>query len=257
LAKKVRTPKPPRPAGAGQRPVQAPKKRSGPSRTAKVPTSSVGGRGYFWPIAAVVVGLIIVGSVLGIVLTRSSTSLAKAPLALNKPISWKDLPAMQTGPPPWNNGGTTLSLRLPSLGLNQLGQEQLAFHIHQHLDIFIDGKPVKVPQAIGFGIDPQTGKPAYITELHTHNALGIVHVESAQTLRYQLGQFFGEWGVRLTRTCIGNFKGGCGLQWYLNGKRQTGDPAKLVLKNHEEIAIVVGKPPKTIPSTFDWSANGI
>jgi hypothetical protein len=164
---------------------------------------------------------------------------------------------MQTGPPPWNNGGTTLSLRLPSLGLNQLGQEQLAFHIHQHLDIFIDGKAVKVPQAIGFGIDPQTGKPSYITELHTHNNLGILHVESAQTLRYQLGQFFGEWGVRLTRSCIGNFKGGCGLQWYLNGKRQTGDPAKLVLKNHEEIAIVVGKPPAKIPSTFNWSANGI
>jgi hypothetical protein len=257
MAKKARTPKPPRPSGGGPRPVQAPQRRTGPSRTAS--TRSHGGgayRSWLWPIAAVVVAITIVGVVLGIVLTRGSSK--PGPLALAHPISWKDLPAMQTGPPPWNAGNTTLNLRVASLGLNQLGQEQLAFHIHQHLDVYVDGKHVTVPQAIGIGKDPASGKYTFITELHTHNAEGIVHVESAKNLSYLLGQLFGEWGVRLTRTCLGDFKGGCGrLQWWVNGKKQIGNPAAHVLKNHQEIVIAVGKPPKKIPSSYDWSAHGI
>jgi hypothetical protein len=43
----------------------------------------------------------------------------------------------------------------------------------------------------------------------------------------------------------------------VNGVRQTGNPQRLVLKDHQEIAIVVGKAPKKIPSTFAWAANGI
>jgi hypothetical protein len=257
VAKKVRTPKPPRASGA-PRPVQAPQKRSGPSRTARTP-SGTSERRWFWPLAAVATALVIVGAVLGIVLTRSSgPSLDKAPLALPAPIKWSSLPGMQNGPPPWKANGATLSARLPSLNLNQLGQEQLAFHIHQHLDIFVNGKHVAVPQAVGFGVDPTSGKYTYITELHTHNNLGILHVESAQTLRYVLGQFFGEWGVRLTGKCLGSFKGGCdNLQYYVNGKKQTGNPARLVLKNHQEIAVVVGPPPKKIPSSYDFGAHGI
>lgn len=256
MAKKARTPKPPRPSGGAPRPVQAPQRRTGPSRTASRQSGPTQSIRWFWPTAAVVTAIVIVGAVLGIVLTRGSTK--PGPAALTTPISWKDLPAMQTGPPPWNNGSTTVSLRLSSLGLNRLSQEQLAFHIHQHLDVYVNGKHVTVPQAIGFVKDPTSGKYTAITELHTHNPLGIVHVESAQNLTYVLGQFFGEWGVRLTGKCLGQFKGGCdNLQWWVNGKKQTGDPAKLALRNHEEIVIAVGKPPKKIPTSYDFGAHGV
>jgi len=165
---------------------------------------------------------------------------------------------MQTGAPPWNNGSTTLSLRLSSIGLSQLSAEQTAFHIHQHLDLYVNGKHITVPQAIGFGRDPTSGQYAFITELHTHNPLGIIHVEAAQSLSYKLGQFFGAWGVRLTGNCLGEFKSGCdNLQWWLNGKKQTGDPANLVLKNHQVIVIAVGKPPAKIPSSYDFAAHGV
>src|SRR5262245_19085914 len=149
MAKKARTPKPPRQSGGTPRPIQAPQRRTGPSRTAKAPARTGLQFGWFWPLAAVVVALLIVGAVLGIVLTRKSWK--PGPAAPTTPIVWKDLPALQTGPPPWKNGSTTLSLRLSSLGLNQLSQEQLAFHIHQHLDVFVNGKHVTVPQAIGIG----------------------------------------------------------------------------------------------------------
>lgn len=256
MAKKARTPKPPRPATSGSRQVQAPQKRSGPSRSS-TGSSSVGAHRYFWPAAAVVVALSIVGIALGIALTASGTPKATK-FAHPGPISWKDLPGLQTTPPPWPNNSTTLSLRIGSLGLSQLSQEQLAFHIHQHLDLYVDGKHVTVPQYIGFGINAQTNQPQYITELHTHNSLGIIHVESAKVLKYQLGQFFGEWGVKLTRSCMGSFKGSCGhLQWYLNGVKQHGNPARLVLKQHQEIVIVVGKPPASIPKSYDFGAQGL
>jgi hypothetical protein len=37
---------------------------------------------------------------------------------------------------------------------------------------------------------------------------------------------------------------------YVNGVPYPADPSQLVLKRHQEIAIVIGKPPKKIPSTY-------
>ena len=42
----------------------------------------------------------------------------------------------------------------------------------------------------------------------------------------------------------------------MNGKRYRGNPAMLSLKKHDEIVITVGKPPKTIPSSADFSRTG-
>jgi hypothetical protein len=205
---------------------------------------------------AVVVALAIVGIALGIVLTRGPS---KPPaLALAGPVSWTNLPGLQTGKPPWPANSATLSERLPSLALNSLAQEALAFHIHQHLDLYVDGQHVTVPQYIGFGVNPTTNQAQFLTELHTHRTDGIVHVESAQRLDYQLKQFFGEWGVRLTAKCLGSFKGSCdNLQWWVNGVKRTGNPANLILKNHEEIVITVGKPPAKLPKTYAWAAHGV
>ena len=46
-------------------------------------------------------------------------------------------------------------------------------HIHQHLDLLIDGKKQQVPKDIG--ISPTYG---FLTSLHTHSDDGIMHVES-------------------------------------------------------------------------------
>ena len=255
MAKKARTPKPPRPS-AGPRPVQAPKRRTGPSRTASAPSGPGTSYRWFWPLAAVAVALIIVGVALGVVLTRSSSEPKN--LAIEKPISWKDLPGLQTGPPPWSANGQLLSARLGALNLSALSQEALQFHIHQHLDVFVDGKHVNLPPFIGYGGNASTLKFNFITELHTHQGEnGYIHVESGQNLRYVLGQFFGAWGVRLTRTCLGDFKGGCrNLKVWVNGKRYRGNPELLPLKEHDEIVVSVGKPPAKIPSSADFSRVG-
>jgi hypothetical protein len=175
------------------------------------------------------------------------------PLALKRQIDWSTLPSLQKGLPPWGNDSATLSKRLPRLGLDALAQEALAFHIHQHLDVYVDGSHVTVPAFVGIHVNGQSFQGTFITELHTHMPDGILHVESARVLRYQLGQFFGEWGVRLTSKCLGSFKGSCdNLHWWVNGKARGGDPAALVLKSHQEIVITVGKLPARVPKKYNF-----
>lgn len=189
-------------------------------------------------IAAVVV----VAVVLALVLTRGGSSSA-AP----RTIPWSQLGPLQNGPPPWNNGVGQLSDRLAPIGLSQLGAEGTVLHIHQHLDLYVQGKKVTLPALIGIYDN------SYITELHVHDNSGVIHVESPVQQTFTLGQLFAEWGVKLTANCVGKY---CGhVKWWVNGKQQTGDPETLVLKAHQEIAIAAGPPPVVVPKSYNFPAG--
>jgi hypothetical protein len=124
------------------------------------------------------------------------------------------LPGLQTGPPPWGANTADLAARLRAIGLPPLApMEGTAVHIHQHLDLFVDGRPVTVPALIG--IDPSVG----FAPLHTHDASGVIHVESPTVRSYTLGQFFAVWGVRFTPSCLGGDCAGGGrqLKVWVNG----------------------------------------
>jgi len=165
------------------------------------------------------------------------------------------LAGLQTGPAPWNPGLDTLPARLDAVGVHALGNEGQVLHIHQHLDIYVNGKHITVPQGVGI-YDGQ-----FLTELHTHDPTGIIHVESPVAKNFDLGQFFGVWGVRLSSNCIGGYcrtvPAGKATPWrvYVNGKPYTGDPAALVLHSHQEIVFVIGTPPKKIPSKYKFPAG--
>ena len=237
--KKPRTPAPPRP-------VQAPKRRD--SKRGAAPTDRsrwlLYGLAALGPIALIVVLIVIfVGG------GGDNGSANAAP----PQIDYAALPGIQKTKAPWPPEYASLPDRLKPLGLQALSAEALTYHVHQHLDIWINGKKEQVPAFIGIN------DGAFITELHTHDASGIVHVEAGKEFPYTLGQFFGVWGLRLSKTCIGAYcaTAATPLKVYLDGKPYTGNPNDLVLKNHEEIAIVYGKPPKKIPSTYDWKAAGV
>ena len=70
---------------------------------------------------------------------------------------------------------------------------------------------------------------------------------------FTLGQFFAEWGVKLDSSCIDEF---CApsteITFYVDGVKQTGDPAAIPLAANTEIAIVIGSPPTAIPSTWEF-----
>ena len=155
-------------------------------------------------------------------------------------------------------------------GLVPEAAEYLEFHVHAHLDVFIDARPVIVPAGIGINIeDPDVirfddpGDIGYgleecaqpcISPLHTHHASGIIHTESATPKPNTLGQFFVEWAVELSETCVGEFcEPETTIAIYVNGVEYTGDPNTIELADRTQIAIVIGTPPASIPSTADFS----
>jgi hypothetical protein len=161
-------------------------------------------------------------------------------------------------------------------GFEPTTREFLVTHTHVHLDVFVDGKPVQVPGGIGIDTKAQgvkeeptadgTGKDYQVTEcpnpclseLHTHDPDGILHSESAVANQKPatLGQFFTEWGVRLDDQCIGEFcSSNTPLAVYVNGQKAGGNPADIELKSHLEIAVLIGKPPDQIPSSWEFLDN--
>lgn len=199
-----------------------------------------------WLIGGLVAVVVVLAIVLGIVLTGGGGK--KSATSGSKVIPWANMPGLQTGAPPWNNSSAVLPDRLQQLGLSPLSAEGSVIHIHQHLDIYVNGKKVQVPALIG--IDESGG---FLTELHTHDTSGVLHVESEKKQDYVLGQFFGEWGVKLTSNCLGTYCGS--LKWWVDGKRMLGNPAQLILKAHQEIVLAAGKPPTPVPASYKFPAG--
>jgi hypothetical protein len=136
----------------------------------------------------------------------------------------------------------------------------LVRHDHVHLDIIVNGRRLTIPASVGQAepVDdgpgrcppPPTPPPdgdcaaghfttplVAISPLHAHTTSGIVHIESDRPGRFTLSQFLDEWGVSLGKE----------PRVYVNGER-VGSPAGVVLRNGQEIAIVVGAAPDRIPS---------
>ena len=229
LAKKARTPAPPRKVQAPQRRVEQRRKRTAEER--KTLWTSVA-------FAASGVAAILIVAALFFIFGRGSSKASTS-------VDWSKLVGVQTSPAPWNAGVDHLPDRLSPLGLSELTAEGVKVHIHQHLDIFVNGKKETVPASIGI-YDGQ-----FLTELHTHNTTGVMHVESDKVRDFSLGEFFGVWGVRLTSSCIGGYcRPKTPWKLYVNGAPYSGDPSKIVLIKHQEFAFVIGTPPKKIPTSY-------
>jgi hypothetical protein len=177
--------------------------------------------------------------------------------------SMDNLPGVLTTAPPWSANVKQLQLRLRTIGMPALTAEGEVVHIHQHLDLFVDGKPVAVASDIGIA-----GDRTFIAPLHTHEPRpgdppdGIMHVESPTQTSYTLGMFFAVWGLRLNVDCIG---GKCAdaqheLHTWVDGKLLLGDPTRLVLADHQQIVIAYGTRAQTtekFPASYDFAAVGL
>jgi hypothetical protein len=161
--------------------------------------------------------------------------------------------------------------RTVAAGLEPAPKEFLTNHVHAHLDVFLDGEPIAVPAGIGINLeDPEVkqfddpegvsyggielcSEPC-ISPLHTHDGTGIIHTESATPEPNTLGQFFTEWGVDLSDSCVGEY---CSpdqpIEVYVDGQPYTQDPRAIELTDRKQIAIVIGAPPAEIPATADFS----
>lgn len=118
--------------------------------------------------------------------------------------------------------------------------EHLESHYHAHLLLLRDGRRVPVPALIGIDLQHQC-----LYWLHTHDASGVMHIESPDARTYSLGEFFDVWGQPLTASRAASLRGR--LAVFVGRQRFSGDPRTIVLKPHELITIEQGSlvPPPT------------
>jgi hypothetical protein len=129
-------------------------------------------------------------------------------------------------------------------------REHSDFHIHSHLDIFINDEKSTIPSDIG--IIPNT----CLYWLHTHEDSGVIHIESPVNRTFTLGQFFHIWGERLSNNQIFDnmVEDNKTLSVYINGKKVSDgtEYGQIPLGKYDEIAIVYGKPPESVPSRYHF-----
>ena len=133
-------------------------------------------------------------------------------------------------------------------GIQCQGAEQVLFHIHAHLTVFVDGTARRIPYGVGIPgaqvsatpLGPYVAGGACFYWLHTHAADGIIHIESPVQRTYTLGNFFDVWGQKLTSTQVGPATGPVTALY--NGQVFRGSPRDIPLTKHAQIQLDVGRP---------------
>jgi len=126
--------------------------------------------------------------------------------------------------------------------------EQLNYHIHSHLDVFVNGVQQQVPSNIGI-----LSSPSCLYWLHTHSADGIIHVEAPEAREFMLGQFLDIWQQTLTNsTALFGSISNMPVTAYVDGERFEGDYRTIPLQSLKEIALIYGTPPANIPADYDF-----
>ena len=127
----------------------------------------------------------------------------------------------------------------------------VSYHIHVHLDIFVNGVQERIPAGAGIDqprleiqepgglfVSDDTGGCLYW--LHVHANDGIIHVEAPHKQAFILGQFFDVWNQPLGPAQVGPARGT--VVAYVNGQRFNGDPRNIPLLNLEVVQLDVGSP---------------
>jgi hypothetical protein len=197
-----------------------------------------GGRGSrLWWLAAAAIVVVALAVVVAVTKSGHSQREKGTIPALNNPLAT-----------------TAVGRDTRAAGLPMLSQEGNVIHIHAHLDVSVDGQPVEVPA--GIGID-RSGHG--ISPLHTHNATGVIHIESPVKRTFTLGEFFTEWDVSLSPDNVGGLHVGDGeaLRIFVNGTQVTANPVAVIINAHDEIALIYGNPQSggSIPSRYDFPSG--
>lgn len=142
-------------------------------------------------------------------------------------------------------------------GVDAGHMEQLLFHIHAHLAIYVRGQQKLIPYGIGI-VPPykllNTANGAFVAGgskfywLHTHDETGLIHIESPIQRTFTLGNLFDVWHQPLSPTQVGPDAGHV-VVW-VDNHPFSGDPRAVPLTAHEVIQVNVDSPEPFHPYTF-------
>jgi hypothetical protein len=146
----------------------------------------------------------------------------------------------------------------PVDGISCGSSEQLAYHIHAHLAVFVNGQARALPGGIGIpgsqvvqsSEGPVANGGECIYWLHTHAPDGVIHIESPTHRIYTLGDLFDVWRQPLTSTDVAGVKGK--VNAIVNGKPWTKSLRSIPLDPHAAIQLNIGSPAASFQSV-DWS----
>lgn len=130
--------------------------------------------------------------------------------------------------------------------------EQTTQHIHVHVSIYIDGTHTPVPANVGVPLDT-IGNPICFYWLHTHDASGVIHIESPGKETFTFGQFRDEWHQKFqhldfpSQLLLNN-----GWVIWINGQKYAGTLEHIPLAAHNLITLAYNSP-HVIPDThYFW-----
>ncbi|MCU1665239.1 MAG: hypothetical protein JWR58_5304 [Pseudonocardia sp.] len=132
-------------------------------------------------------------------------------------------------------------------GISSSDAEQLAVHIHAHLQVYVDGQQRAIPYGIGVVAPLQLRQTvdgpfvvggARFYGLHTHDASGVIHIESPVERHYTIGEFFDLWGQPLDPEQVGPARGR--VTALVDGTVVGGNPRDISLGAHDVIQLDVG-----------------
>jgi hypothetical protein len=189
----------------------------------------------------------------------TATSTTTATATADKPLGPEGIP-LEAGPElapasTTAQGATVDGIQCPPT-------EQVVYHIHSHLQVYVDGQPRALPGAIGLvgpvaqqtAVGPFYGAETCYYWLHTHTSDGIIHVESPSKRVYTLGNFFDEWNQPLRRNQVAGAHGK--VTAFVNGQPWTKDPGAIPLLPHAAIQLDVGQP-TVRPQPVNWSGANL
>jgi hypothetical protein len=175
---------------------------------------------------------------------RSSTASSTATSARSGGIGFEGV-ALEQGSE-LAPAGTTQTGTVDGIGCGPT--EQLAYHIHAHLQVYVDGAARTLPAGVGIpgsvaeqtAVGPVAAGGQCIYWLHTHAPDGVIHIESPTARIYTLANFFDEWHQPLGASQVAGATGR--VTALVNGKPWTKDPRTIPLVPHAVIELAVGTP---------------
>jgi hypothetical protein len=126
--------------------------------------------------------------------------------------------------------------------------EQLNYHVHAHLSIYINGQPFQLPTNLGIASDNSC-----FYWLHTHDSTGVIHIEAPSQQSFALGTFFQEWSTRFPQmTYPTELDSTSGWVAYVDGKPYKGDFHTIPLVAHTLITLAYNSPGIKPDTTYAW-----